>query len=207
MARFFLSKGKTFNRTNPSNSLSLCATVNDVLQSVPDAAIGIRLGVRRDDGLVVTVDIQRGYIIAESIKLILTTLECATISSVMESQRLTTMSHFVGCWRFIWAENLDELLKTLKVNEGLRKMATVARPRVIIRMVSVRELEVASITDCNTVVEQAKFDEEFTEFTADGRVVTSTFTKESESKMTKVQRHADLNTIVQYEVQGDELMT
>ncbi|KAF7255940.1 hypothetical protein EG68_07028 [Paragonimus skrjabini miyazakii] len=117
------------------------------------------------------------------------------------------MSHFVGCWRFIRAENLDELLKTLKVNEGLRKLATVARPRVIIRMVSVKELEVASITDCVTVVEQAIFDEEFTEITADGRVVTSTFTKESESKMRKVQKHADLNTVVQYEVQGDELTT
>ncbi|KAF6770975.1 hypothetical protein AHF37_10516 [Paragonimus kellicotti] len=82
------------------------------------------------------------------------------------------MSHFVGCWRFICAENLDNLLKTLKVSESLRKLATVARPRVIIRMVSVKELEVASITDYITVVEQAKFDEEFTEITADGRVVT-----------------------------------
>ncbi|GAA51821.1 fatty acid-binding protein type 3 [Clonorchis sinensis] len=56
-----------------------------------------------------------------------------------------------------------------------------------------------------TTVITFEFDKEFEERTADDRTVMSTFTKESESKITQIQKHPNSVTTIVREVSGNTL--
>ncbi|TGZ57848.1 hypothetical protein CRM22_009816 [Opisthorchis felineus] len=114
------------------------------------------------------------------------------------------MTQFVGTWKLKDSRNYDAILQKLGVNVVKRKLITSSKPEVTYTLEG-DKMTVKTCSALKTTVITFEFDKEFEERTADDRTVMSTFTKESESKITQIQKHPNSVTTIVREVSGNTL--
>lgn len=85
---------------------------------------------------------------------------------------------FLGEWKLISSENVDEILKALGVGLVLRKIAANVKPNMILER-NGDEWILKGVSSVKTKITKFKMGEEFEDETMDGRKVRATFTIEN----------------------------
>ncbi|OON16772.1 lipocalin / cytosolic fatty-acid binding protein [Opisthorchis viverrini] len=114
------------------------------------------------------------------------------------------MTQFLGTWKLKDSRNFDAILQKLGVNVVKRKLITSSKPEVTYT-IDGNKMTIRTCSALKTTTITFEFGKEFEERTADDRTVMSTFTKQSESKITQVQKHPNSVTTTVREVSGNTL--
>ncbi|THD25754.1 Fatty acid-binding protein type 3 [Fasciola hepatica] len=109
------------------------------------------------------------------------------------------MANFVGSWKLVHTENMDALLQNLGINSVKRKFITSSKPEITFTLEG-NTMHMKTASPLKTVVISFTFGEEFKEETADGRTVMTTVTKDSDNKISQVQKSPKNTTHVVREI-------
>ncbi|THD20935.1 Fatty acid binding protein a [Fasciola hepatica] len=115
------------------------------------------------------------------------------------------MANFVGSWKLEQSENMDAVLQKLGINVIKRKLITSSKPEITFTLEG-NKMTMKTVSALKTTVISFTFGEEFKEETADGRTVMTTFTKDSDSKISQVQKCPENTTHVVREVIGGKMI-
>ncbi|VDP93420.1 unnamed protein product [Echinostoma caproni] len=117
------------------------------------------------------------------------------------------MSGFIGRWKLVESKDFDKVMKELGVGYMTRKIAENTKPVVTISKFGENGLTMKTESTFKTTEVSFQFGEEFDETTADGRHVKSTITKDSDFRITQVQKHPDMDTHIVRQVENDIMDT
>ena len=117
------------------------------------------------------------------------------------------MSGFIGKWKLVESKDFDKVMKELNVGYMTRKIADNTKPVVTITSFGENGLTMKTESTFKTSVISFQFGEEFDETTADGREVKSTVTKDSDYRITQVQKHPDADTHIVRQVENNVMDT
>ncbi|TPP64087.1 Fatty acid binding protein a [Fasciola gigantica] len=127
------------------------------------------------------------------------------LSSSEEVNHFLTMADFVGSWKLEHSENMDGVLKTLGVPSDMVDKVQGEKPEFTFELEG-NKMTIKVVSSLKTKITTFTFGEEFKEETLDNRTVMTTVTKDSENKITQVQRCPEHTTHIVREVTGDKMV-
>ncbi|THD26047.1 Fatty acid-binding protein type V [Fasciola hepatica] len=117
------------------------------------------------------------------------------------------MSGFIGKWKLVDSRDFDKVMVELGVGYMTRKIAENTKPTVTITKFGEDGLTMKTESTFKTSEISFQFGVEFDETTADGRQVKSTVTKDSDYRITQVQKHPNADTHIVRQVENDIMDT
>ncbi|THD25753.1 Fatty acid-binding protein type V [Fasciola hepatica] len=115
------------------------------------------------------------------------------------------MADFVGSWKLEHSENMDGVWKALGVPSDMVDKARNEKPEFTFELEG-NKMTIKMVSSLKTKTTTFTFGEEFKDETFDNRTVMSTVTKDSENKITQVQKGPEHTTHIVREVTGDKMV-